>query len=136
MSRAGFAGLILGLIVLSTGCRMCAHPYDYCGPTFTGEGPCCPNEPRAGSVTAAGAMPVPEPATSQPGQPATSSPSAAIDYTMESPGAISSLIQGAEDGTQAVTISESPATLPSTSINETPGWTSQRRNTARPRSGR
>jgi len=137
MSHAGFAGLLLGLIVLSTGCRMCAHPYDYCGPTFTGDGPCCPNEPRAGSVLAAGATPVPEPATSPPSQPATSPQAGTLDYSMQNNGAISSLIQGAEgEGTEAVTITESPVALPTTSSSETPGWTSPRRNTARPRSGR
>lgn len=139
MSRAGFAGLLLGLIVLSAGCRMCAHPYDYCGPTFTGGGPCPPTEPRAGSVLAAGATPVSEPATSQPSPAApsaTSTQSGTIDYTMQNAGTISSLIQGAEGvGTEAATITESPATLPTTS-SETPGWTSQRRNTTRFRAGR
>lgn len=41
------------LLAISTGCRMCASKFDYCGPTVTGEcgEPCglC-NVPRAGSI--------------------------------------------------------------------------------------
>ena len=46
--------LILALIGLtaSAGCRICAHPYDYCGPTYVGECSdiCCNPYARAGSV--------------------------------------------------------------------------------------
>ena len=52
---------------------MCAHPYDYCGPTFTGacDEPCCPNV-RAGSILS-GVAPVSEAAVEgieeiEPGQ--------------------------------------------------------------------
>ena len=67
--------VILGL-VLSSGCRMCAHPYDYCGPTFTGacgDGGCgscgscggggdarCDPLYRAASVLGHGMQPVPD----------------------------------------------------------------------------
>jgi len=46
--------LLLTLIAFSaaTGCRMCAHPYDYCGPTYVGPcgTVCCNPDARAGSV--------------------------------------------------------------------------------------
>ena len=43
--------ILAAVSACSCGCRMCADPYDYCQPTFTGEGgqQCCPNY-RAGSV--------------------------------------------------------------------------------------
>ncbi|NMC21476.1 MAG: hypothetical protein GYA33_13775 [Thermogutta sp.] len=53
---------ILAALILLSGCRMCASPYDYCGPTFlgrSGEGDCAscsPRAPRAGSAVA----PVPD----------------------------------------------------------------------------
>jgi hypothetical protein len=43
---------LIGLLAAGSGCRMCADPYDYCGPTYAGPcGPvvCNPNA-RAGSV--------------------------------------------------------------------------------------
>lgn len=44
--------LTLAGLTAAAGCRMCAHPYDECGPTFVGEcGPvCCNPYARAGSV--------------------------------------------------------------------------------------
>ncbi|MBN1590891.1 MAG: hypothetical protein JW888_15365 [Pirellulales bacterium] len=46
--------LILTLLGLTAGagCRMCAHPFDYCGPTYVGEcgTVCCDPDARAGSV--------------------------------------------------------------------------------------
>ena len=53
---------ILATLIFLTGCRMCASPYDYCGPTLSGHsGPsdcvsCSPLAPRAGSAVA----PVPD----------------------------------------------------------------------------
>jgi hypothetical protein len=44
--------LALGLLLPGLGCAMCASPYDYCGPTFTGNDcgdPCFVNQ-RAGSI--------------------------------------------------------------------------------------
>ncbi len=52
MTHLRFALMIACLVALSTGCRMCASPFDYCGPTATGGcgeecGPCAP---RSGSI--------------------------------------------------------------------------------------
>lgn len=51
MRHAAFALAALCLVASAVGCRMCAHPYDYCGPTFTG-GNCQPCDfyARAGSI--------------------------------------------------------------------------------------
>ena len=50
MVRTRIAWPLVALIALSAGCAMCAHPYDYCGPTFTGEcGQACDPMARAGS---------------------------------------------------------------------------------------
>ncbi len=51
MVRAQLVLAISMLTVAATGCTMCASPYDYCGPTFTGQPgePCCPDA-RAGSI--------------------------------------------------------------------------------------
>ena len=48
------------LLCAPVGCRSCAHPFDYCGPTFTDAGcrPCDPNL-RAGSILVSNASPVP-----------------------------------------------------------------------------
>lgn len=57
MQRKLWLYIVATLIFLS-GCRMCASPYDYCGPTFlgrSGEGDCqscSPLAPRAGSSIA------------------------------------------------------------------------------------
>ena len=42
---------VVAVSICSCGCRMCADPYDYCQPTYTGEcgQQCCPTY-RAGSV--------------------------------------------------------------------------------------
>ncbi|MGD9646283.1 MAG: hypothetical protein AB7U73_11275 [Pirellulales bacterium] len=52
-----FSALAAGLV----GCSTCQHPYDYCGPTFSGPGgpdPCLINE-RAGSAFTGTMMPPP-----------------------------------------------------------------------------
>ena len=51
MRRTAFALSVILLVAAATGCRMCAHPFDYCGPTFTG-GNCdaCNPDARAGSI--------------------------------------------------------------------------------------
>jgi hypothetical protein len=79
MSRAWFAWMILGLAALvATGCTMCCHPYDECGPTFTGGCPDqCSSLVRAGSILSGPAYvpserPAPPPA---PGQVKPLSPS-------------------------------------------------------------
>jgi hypothetical protein len=53
MHRTLLVVAALGLVALAAGCTMCASPYDYCGPTFTGCGdqPCDPIG-RAGSIMA------------------------------------------------------------------------------------
>ena len=44
-------GLMLSMTSLALGCAQCANPYDYCGPTFTGEcGDQCNAQYRAGSI--------------------------------------------------------------------------------------
>ncbi|MBN1908969.1 MAG: hypothetical protein JW818_04455 [Pirellulales bacterium] len=51
MSRVLFALIAVGLIAGATGCTMCAHPYDYCGPTFMGGcGEQCDPDYVAGSI--------------------------------------------------------------------------------------
>ena len=52
MSRALYGWALVGLVALSSGCTMCAHPFDYCGPTVTAEeaASCGENAPRAGSI--------------------------------------------------------------------------------------
>ena len=55
MLRSMFALAAACLVALTAGCSMCAHPYDYCGPTFTGEAgqQCMPNA-RACSILSPG----------------------------------------------------------------------------------
>ena len=63
MARTMLAWSVVALLALSAGCRMCAHPYDYCGPTFTGEcGQACMPNARAGSILSPGMQPAPGPA--------------------------------------------------------------------------
>jgi hypothetical protein len=52
MSRTVLSWIAVGIITLFSGCAMCASPYDYCGPTVTGQcgDNCDPNAPRAGSI--------------------------------------------------------------------------------------
>ena len=50
--RPTFAIMLSLMAVVLVGCTICQHPYDYCGPTFSGPGgqdPCLINE-RAGSA--------------------------------------------------------------------------------------
>ena len=55
MRHLVFAIATLTLLAGSTGCRMCAHPFDYCGPTFTGGcGEPCGCDVRAGSILSGG----------------------------------------------------------------------------------
>jgi hypothetical protein len=51
MVRSTFAWTVVTLATLTSGCRMCASPYDYCGPIFTGGDcqQCMPNF-REGSI--------------------------------------------------------------------------------------
>jgi len=50
MIRLACAVALSALVLSSVGCTMCQHPYDYCGPTFSGNN-CVPCDPmaRAGS---------------------------------------------------------------------------------------
>ena len=59
MVRTVFACSLLVLVAATAGCRMCASPYDYCGPTSTGEcgQGCCPNA-RQGSILSPGVQPM------------------------------------------------------------------------------
>jgi len=44
MIRTMLAWSVVVTLAVTAGCRMCASPYDYCGPTYTGEcGSCDPN---------------------------------------------------------------------------------------------
>ncbi len=52
MFRAMLAWSVVVLVAMTAGCRMCAHPYDYCRPTYTGQG-CgddCLSDTREGSI--------------------------------------------------------------------------------------
>ena len=55
MQRILLGWAALGLLALAAGCTLCASPYDYCGPTFTGDG-CnggsCDPRLRSGSILA------------------------------------------------------------------------------------
>jgi hypothetical protein len=63
MSRAWIAWLFAGLLTLAGGCKMCASPYDECGPLFSGQNPSqCNPGVRAGSVLSASATPAALPA--------------------------------------------------------------------------
>ncbi|MGQ9576716.1 MAG: hypothetical protein ACUVUC_15520 [Thermoguttaceae bacterium] len=51
MSPTRFSWIAGCLILAAAGCRMCAHPYDECGPTFFGGHPAqCMSTARAGSI--------------------------------------------------------------------------------------
>ncbi len=67
MSRTQLVWILLGLITLMSGCCMGAHPYDYCGPTYTcGPGGCSLCEPRAGSILSGPIRMEPPPVAVQP----------------------------------------------------------------------
>jgi hypothetical protein len=54
MVRRVMAWSLVAIISAIVGCRMCCHPYDYCGPVWDrGCQSCCPHV-RAGSVLAGG----------------------------------------------------------------------------------
>lgn len=52
MKRIYLSLAAITLLTATVGCRMCAHPYDYCGPLFTGDCGSVPCDPcaRAGSI--------------------------------------------------------------------------------------
>jgi hypothetical protein len=54
MIRLVCGSALLGLFVVTSGCSMCAHPFDYYGPVWNG----CNSDPlvRAGSVLDPGGM--------------------------------------------------------------------------------
>ena len=53
MVRTLIAWSVVVLVAVSGGCRMCASPYDNCGPTFTGEcGQDCDPNARSCSILA------------------------------------------------------------------------------------
>lgn len=61
VSRTTIAWITLSLAAIAAGCRMCASPFDYCGPTFTGQ--CCEeclSTARAGSILSGHMPPVPD----------------------------------------------------------------------------
>jgi len=49
MIRTMLAWSVVVLVAVTAGCRMCASPYDYCGPTYTGECGSCDPYYREGS---------------------------------------------------------------------------------------
>ena len=59
MSRTMLGWMTVGLVTLFSGCALCAHPYDYCGPTVTGQcgDECDPHAPRAGSILSGSVAP-------------------------------------------------------------------------------
>jgi hypothetical protein len=60
MFRTTLSWALVAILYAVAGCRMCSHPYDYCGPVYDrGCQSCCPPE-RAGSVLEATAQPSPE----------------------------------------------------------------------------
>jgi hypothetical protein len=61
MARTMVVWVALTMLVATAGCRICSSPYDYCGPTFTGEcgGECCPTA-RAGSIFSGHMAPFPD----------------------------------------------------------------------------
>jgi hypothetical protein len=78
MSRTQLVWILLGLITLLSGCRMGAHPFDYCGPTYTcGPGGCSLCEPRAGSILSGPGQMGPPPVVTQP---AVVQPAGTIDF--------------------------------------------------------
>ena len=51
MLRTGFGLGVLAALLMAAGCRMCAHPYDYCGPVYSDYGcQTCSPYARAGSI--------------------------------------------------------------------------------------
>jgi hypothetical protein len=59
MARRAIASFLIGLVAAAAGCRMCASPYDYCKPTFTGQpGEDCSPIARAGSILTGSVAPV------------------------------------------------------------------------------
>ena len=57
MVRLVLACSVVALLALTTGCRMCAHPYDYCGPVYTGaDGQPCDANVRHGSILSGGVV--------------------------------------------------------------------------------
>ena len=67
MSRTQLVWILLGLVALMAGCSMGAHPFDYCGPTYTcGPGGCSLCAPRAGSILCGPVGTEPPPGAAQP----------------------------------------------------------------------
>ena len=59
MARVIIPWSVVALLAATAGCRMCAHPYDYCGPMFTGEcGSDCAWNSREGSILSETAGPM------------------------------------------------------------------------------
>ena len=51
MFRVVFGLGVVAALVATAGCRMCSHPYDYCGPVHFGQGcQSCLTHSRAGSI--------------------------------------------------------------------------------------
>ena len=67
MYRALLCIIAAILLLAPVGCRSCAHPFDYCGPTFTNDCgcPCDPNS-RAGSILVPEGAPIPGTLTPEP----------------------------------------------------------------------
>jgi hypothetical protein len=55
MLRKAFAFVALALLSVGTGCTMCCHPYDYCGPVFDADkSSSCNPRARVGSILSEG----------------------------------------------------------------------------------
>lgn len=81
LAICGAAAVAVG----ATGCTMCAHPYDYCGPTFTGGHYTAGPEGRAGSILAGQVMSGPVAMSSAPDQVAPPSPQPHVAPPAKSP---------------------------------------------------
>lgn len=65
MFRTASGLAALAILSIATGCQMCSHPFDHCGPVYDGPGcQSCSTRARAGSILSGDSdiMPSPEPA--------------------------------------------------------------------------
>ena len=71
MLRTALGVGAIALLLATAGCRMCCHPYDYCGPVYEDRGcQSCGSQTRAGSILAGGPLAAaPVASESQPSAP-------------------------------------------------------------------
>jgi hypothetical protein len=150
MSRTQLVWILLGLIALMSGCHVGAHPFDYCGPTYTGgPGGCSLCAPRAGSILS-GPPPIQSP-------PAAVQPVGNIDFgpdilsatedhaaapIMGNPGAPrnEAIVEGPVIGEEGTVVEgpdiAAPSPAPQPKAADSAGWTAVRHHeTSPPESG-